>query len=71
MSNDEFGDVSILKTLEQLRRKNLLHDADKRALLGQLKSTWGRTVADDLLSTDRDVDPESLSILRKFSASTF
>jgi hypothetical protein len=71
MSNEQFDDIAILKTLAQLRSKNLLHPSDQAALVDQLKSSWGRTAAEELLSEGRKVDEQSLSILRRFSSSAF
>lgn len=69
MSNEQFDDIAVLKTLAQLRRKKLLHPTDQAALMKQLKSSWGRSATEDILSGKEDA--QSLSILRKFSTAAF
>jgi hypothetical protein len=68
MSNEQFEDIAVLKTLAQLRRGNLLHRDDQEALLRQLKSDWGRKAATDMLSGNQTEFAESKSVLRRFSS---
>ena len=70
MSNEQFDDIAVLKTLAQLRSKNLLNQEDESALVKQLQSTWGRSAAEGIRSNNQ-VDDDSLAILRRFSASAF
>jgi hypothetical protein len=67
MGNERFDDISILKTLQELRNAKLLHPDDQAALIRQLKSDWGRSAAKSLLEENETEFAASRSILQKFS----
>ncbi len=71
MSNEQFDDIAVLKTLAQLRREQILHPDDEAALLKQLKSAWGRSAAEDFLTDNEAAFADSRSVLRKFSTAAF
>jgi hypothetical protein len=68
MSNEQFEDISVLKTLLQLHRDGLLHPNDADILRSRLKTEWAKNAATALLTDDHQGFSEAQSILSRFSA---
>jgi hypothetical protein len=68
MSNEHLDDIAVLTTLERLRQRDMLADADRQDLEQQLKSEWGRKAAAKLFAGSLDHTVEH-DVLKRFSAS--
>jgi hypothetical protein len=67
MGNKKFEDISILKTLAELKSQGLLHPNDMATLCSQLQSEWGRQAAAAMLSNNESAFAQAKSVLRHFS----